>query len=205
MDAELYAKAVDESLPELKAFMPWAHFPQTSDAQFARLVEAQHAYWSGREFLFGIFAEPKHVLVGCIGLHPRLLNSKGLEIGYWVHSGFAGRGIMTTAVRAMIVYGFDYLGLNRIQCGYNSQNHASARINDKCGFKTEATLRHFESVPTEAMRAQGYLGSSDMVMRGLLPDDLPSLSWYEEVRQKLLVLDWQGQSLPSKIEKQVFV
>jgi RimJ/RimL family protein N-acetyltransferase len=195
MDARDYAEAVNDSLPELKAFMPWAHFPQSEASQFRRLVGAQHDYWRGHELIFGIFAEPAHVLVGSIGLHPRLLNGSGLEIGYWSRSAHAGRGIMTTAVRCMVVYGFSYLGLTRIQCGHNAANLASARINDKCGFLVEGQLRNFEDLPTEAMRAAGYQGTTVTVLRGLVPEDVPGLPWYEDVRRELKVFDWQGERL----------
>jgi RimJ/RimL family protein N-acetyltransferase len=196
-DAPNIVEAIDESLTELKQFMPWAHYPQTIESQRIRIVTSIHDYWSGRDNVFGIFGATTNSFLGCSGLHRRTLNSRGLEIGYWIRSSIAGKGLTTAVTRSLIVYGFEYLGLNRIQCCHNAKNIGSARVNDKCNLKIEGTLKNFESQATDEMIQNGWLGSNEIVIRGLCPEDVPNLHWYDEVRSRITVFDWLGQSAVS--------
>jgi RimJ/RimL family protein N-acetyltransferase len=195
MDVPPVVEAIGESLSELRKFMPWSYFPQTIESQRKRIVELIHSYWTGKEYSFGIFSGSTGSFLGCIGLHHRTLNSRGLEIRYWIRSSACGQGLATTVTRSLIVYGFHYLGLSRVQCGYNSNNLASARINDKCNFKIEGTLKNFEMPATEAMRQNGWIGSEEFVMRGLCPEDIHTLDWYAETLKSLTVMDWLGNAV----------
>ena len=50
-------------------------------------------------------------------------------------------GIGTSAKKMMIRFGFEQLGLNKLYFITNEDNHASIRVNEKCGFKLEGRLR----------------------------------------------------------------
>lgn len=62
-------------------------------------------------------------------------------IGYWVGRRYWGRGVATRAVRAIVRYGFDTLGMVRLQAEVYAWNAASARVLEKAGFVREARLR----------------------------------------------------------------
>lgn len=196
-DAPKIVEAVNESLTELKQFMPWSHFPQSIESQRTRIVACIHDYWNGKDYPFGIFGATTNSFIGCAGLHRRTLNTRGLEIGYWIRSSMAGKGLATAVTKSLIVYGFEYLGLNRIQCAHNSNNVGSARVNDKCNFRIEGKLRNFESLPTEEMIQNGWLGSNEIVIRGICPEDVPNLDWYKDANARITVFDWLGQSAES--------
>lgn len=189
--------AIDQSLPQLKSFMPWAHFPQTVESQRARVAASMASYWRGEDCTMGIFAEAsssgREIFVGSAGLHERMLNPLGREIGYWIHSKYAGKGLATLATQCLIAYGFSYLGLTRIQCGHDVKNLASARVNDKCGFRIEGSLRNFDRVPTPDLIKNGWEASGEIVLRALLPQETRQLPWYSEIQDKLEVVDWLGQ------------
>ena len=186
---------IDESLAELRQFMPWAHKPQTVEGQRQRIAGALNQYWRGEDFTLGIFGASSGRFLGGTGLHARSLNSRGLEVGYWIRTAFAGQGIATAVTQALIVYGFDYLRLTRLQCGHDTNNHASARVNDKCGFKIEGTLRKFETASTQEMKANGALASGDIVLRALCQEDLADLRWYEGATKRLTATDWLGAAV----------
>jgi RimJ/RimL family protein N-acetyltransferase len=171
--------------------MPWAHFPQTVDGQRKRIVDNYHKYWAGQDFGFGIFAPDNKKFLGGCGLHPRSLNQQCLEIGYWVRSSVAGQGLCTEVTKALTVYCFSYMGLSRVQCGFDVKNLASQRVNQKCGFKTEGFLREFCPLPN-ALKANavGWDGSGDITITSLLRQDLPNLSWYNDTLGRLKVYDW---------------
>ena len=80
-DAPSIVEGVTESLPELKQFMPWSHFPQTIDSQRQRIIGTIQSYWLGDDYSFGVFGGDSGLFLGAIGFHRRMLNRLGLEIG----------------------------------------------------------------------------------------------------------------------------
>jgi ribosomal-protein-alanine N-acetyltransferase len=79
-------------------------------------------------------------LIGAIGLVLRPQHDKG-EIGYWIGEPFWGRGFATEATGAVIAYGFEILGLNRLFAIHFARNPASGRVLEKNGMRHEGTLR----------------------------------------------------------------
>jgi RimJ/RimL family protein N-acetyltransferase len=56
-------------------------------------------------------------------------------VPYW------GRGYATEAALAVIAFGFEELGLNRIYAQHMASNPASGRVMQKAGMRHEGTLR----------------------------------------------------------------
>lgn len=63
------------------------------------------------------------------------------ELGYWLGKPYWGRGYMTEAVKLMLTFGFEELGLERIFGRCFSRNTASARVMTKAGLKYEGHSR----------------------------------------------------------------
>jgi [ribosomal protein S5]-alanine N-acetyltransferase len=84
-------------------------------------------------------------LIGVCGFSDfKLGKSHRAEIGYWLAKPFWGRGIMTAVVQRVCQYGFEEFGLVKIIAQVRSENMASARVLEKCGFQQEGFLRkHF--------------------------------------------------------------
>ncbi|MGH7002099.1 MAG: GNAT family N-acetyltransferase [Stellaceae bacterium] len=64
-----------------------------------------------------------------------------VEIGYWLGEPFWGRGIATAALMRATIYGFETLGVERIEAGVFDGNSASARVLEKAGYTFEGRLR----------------------------------------------------------------
>ena len=62
-------------------------------------------------------------------------------IGYDLLKEYWGNGYMTEAVKAMINYGFEELGLMRIEATVEPANTASVRVLERAGFQLEGKLR----------------------------------------------------------------
>jgi len=76
---------------------------------------------------------------GGVGIH--LLDDvhrRSAEIGYWLSESCRGRGIATDAVRAIVPVAFGTFDIIRLQAGIFSNNRASMRVLEKCGFIREA-------------------------------------------------------------------
>ncbi|MGN0145539.1 MAG: GNAT family N-acetyltransferase [Clostridium sp.] len=56
------------------------------------------------------------------------------EIGFWLGVPFWGQGLIPEAVRELLHYGFENLGLKKIWCAYFDGNIKSKRVQEKCGF-----------------------------------------------------------------------
>jgi len=75
---------------------------------------------------------------GCIAIFPK---GHIAGIGYWLGRAHWNKGIMTEAVKEIVKYGFNELGLRRIQASTFPQSKASMRVLEKAGFKLEGVLR----------------------------------------------------------------
>lgn len=86
------------------------------------------------------FASDK-TLVGAISL---MLNRKHdrAEMGYWIGKPYWNKGFGGEAAKAMLKYGFEKLGLHRINAHHFKRNQASGRILQKIGMSYEGCLRH---------------------------------------------------------------
>ena len=63
------------------------------------------------------------------------------ELSFWLAVEAWGQGYMTEAVREVVRYGFEDLGLNRLYAYHMLRNPASGRVLEKNGFKQEGLLR----------------------------------------------------------------
>ena len=89
--------------------------------------------------IFGI--EHNHAFCGVIGVIPQKdVYSKSAEIGYWLGEPFWNKGIITTAVKLVVDYGFQELGFIRLFAGVFEYNPASMKVLEKNGFKKEGVF-----------------------------------------------------------------
>lgn len=63
------------------------------------------------------------------------------EMGYWIGKPYWNNGYCTEAARAVVGYGFEVLGLERIYANYMARNPASGRVLTKLGMQQEGYLR----------------------------------------------------------------
>jgi RimJ/RimL family protein N-acetyltransferase len=63
------------------------------------------------------------------------------EATCWALPRARGRGMITTALSAVLRFGFGGLGLERVSYAWAVGNDASARVAEKCGFTVEGTQR----------------------------------------------------------------
>ena len=63
------------------------------------------------------------------------------EIGYVLHPGHWGKGIMKEAINAVVDYGFNVLQLHSIEALLSPENIASSSVLEKTGFVKEGHLK----------------------------------------------------------------
>ncbi len=100
----------------------------------------QEKFEKGEKAEFAIVHRAQGRLIGGVGLSIDMQN-ESTEIGYWIGKPYWGQGYCTEAARAVLEYGFEVLGLNRVHSRHFTRNPASGRVMQKIGMKHEGHLR----------------------------------------------------------------
>ena len=99
---------------------------------------------AGNAWPFFIFADSDQALVGAITLsNVRRGVAETGTLGYWIGQKFAGQGLGTAAVRAMVAWAFEDLNLHRVEAACVPDNAASRRVLEKAGFQLEGRARAY--------------------------------------------------------------
>ncbi len=102
--------------------------------------------------------EPGESIIGAIELRSIDREHAHAELSLWIGRDWWGHHFASEAALAVVRYGFEELGLNRIQAYHMVRNPASGRVMEKIGMKQEGVLRQcvrkwgrFEDVAVRAI------------------------------------------------------
>jgi RimJ/RimL family protein N-acetyltransferase len=138
-EAPALKAAVDGSLEQLRAFMPWAHEEPSTAAEMAELLRGFRAAFDRDEsYFYGAWMDGD--VVGGPGLHRRV-GDAALEIGYWIRAGSTRRGLATEAVSALTRAAFALWDVERVEIHVDPRNAPSLGVARRLGYAEEATLR----------------------------------------------------------------
>ncbi|MCC5894717.1 MAG: GNAT family N-acetyltransferase [Alkalibacterium sp.] len=156
---ELYA-LIDSSRDHLKEWMPWAMYTKDENDVASRTQQSllDFAHQKGMHYVIIV---DDHI-VGSVSLKQFNWTVKSAEIGYWIAPEFQGKGIMTKAVKALLVYGFDYLKLNKLEVWAAAENKRSRSIPERLDFVEEGRRRANEYIDEKYF---------DMILYGLLKSE----------------------------------
>jgi RimJ/RimL family protein N-acetyltransferase len=161
----------DSDVPALVAacqdpdIVRWTRVPAAygeADARFY-LRQRYDAALAGVTAPFAIVHAATDALLGSISLMRFDWPHARGEVGYWLAAPARGRGHATRAVRLICAWGFDALGLERIDLMAATGNPASQHVAERAGFTREAVLRSY---------MEGTYERQDMVAFGLLRGEL---------------------------------
>ena len=169
-DIPLLHEAVRESISEISPWMPWCHPDYSMEDSAAWVLSRDEAWANEVEHSFVITDAETGAFLGAVGLNQFNRDHQFANLGYWVRSSRAGRGVATTATLLTARFGLRKLALQRIEILAAVGNKPSQRVAEKAGAKNEGVLRNRLS-----LRGQPH----DAVMYSLIPSD-PNVS------QKLL-------------------
>jgi len=92
---------------------------------------------------WGIVWKATDALVGTCGFHWWNRQHFRAQIGYDLGQAHWGQGVMAEALRAMLCYGFEEMGLNRVDALVHPENRRSIGLLEKLGFQREGLLREY--------------------------------------------------------------
>jgi RimJ/RimL family protein N-acetyltransferase len=123
----------------------WTQVPAPYSEQDARTFTSEVApsgWTHGTEAIFAVCDATSGAVLGSVGLHlDRGGDDAMAEIGYLCAREARGRGVITQATAAVCRWGFDALGLGRIEWYAEVGNVASRRVAEKVGFVAEGVMR----------------------------------------------------------------
>ena len=155
-DFDAYADFMAD--PDSAEFLGGVQPRSTAWRGFAQIVGA----WQIRGFsMFSVIEKVSDEWIGRVG--PWMPDGwPGTEIAWGTVRSRCNRGYATEAAAAMLAFGFDELGLNRIHAAHLSRNPASGKVMKKAGMVLEGTARQ------DAIKWGRY---EDLVSYGILRED----------------------------------
>lgn len=148
-DAPSVFEAVAQSRPTLTPWMPWANKAHLEPASTMQYITEQimntRSPDTWNNVGLGIFLKDSGAFVGGSGVHDVRRDTASCETGYWIRTGFTGKGYATEACRANISWALrpqtDHgLGLRRVRIFCSKENAASVRVIEKLGIRKELEM-----------------------------------------------------------------
>ena len=136
-DLQQFVAAVQESANTLGAWMSWWK-PDYSEQDAREWFDAcAKEIAAANNYDIGIFLADDSKLVGGISINHIDHANKFGNIGYWVRESMQNCGHCTKAVARIARFGFDELGLMRLEIIVLVDNVPSRRVAEKCGAKLD--------------------------------------------------------------------
>ena len=158
-----FVAAVRASAEVLGRWMPWCHAEYSIDEAKAWLATCQAEWTRGTSYPFLIVEPKSNEVVGSVDINQINRDHNFGNIGYWVSSSHAGRGVATAAVKMVAHFGFTTAGLTRLEIVVLTENAVSRRVAEKAGAKLECIARN---------RLVGWGKSHDAAVYSLTPTDI---------------------------------
>lgn len=122
----------------------WARDELTRSNFRRRLRQYHRELRDDQGYAYLIFSDADSTLVGGLNLsNVRRGVSQTASLGYWIGAPYAGRGLMTDAVRTAVRFAFGVLRVNRLEAACLPTNAASQRVLEKVGFVREGRARRY--------------------------------------------------------------
>lgn len=135
VDMYRYARRED-----VTTYLLWAPHPSIDyTKEYLKYIEARYAV--GEFFDWGVIDRESGHMIGTCGFTSIDAPHNAGEIGYVLNPEFHGRGIATEAAEAVLYFGFEIIGLHRIEAKFMQGNAASLRVMEKLGMSLEGYRR----------------------------------------------------------------
>lgn len=143
-DGAIITQVKAESFDRLRPWFPWAQEVGSveDNESFARQQHA--AFWNRTSVGFKMLLPENGSLIGMIGIHNRSTSPVIWEIGYWLRTGYEGKGYMTEAAQACTRFAFESLKADKIIIRADSRNLPSQNVAKRCGYHYDGTMRWYE-------------------------------------------------------------
>jgi ribosomal-protein-serine acetyltransferase len=161
-DVDALYDAVIESFKELSPWMPWCHENYQKQDSSTFLNSREELWRNDTEYGFALIDIETGLLIGSVGINQINRPYKMANLGYWVRTSRAGRGVASRATILGARFGFEQLNFERIEIMAAVSHLASQRVAEKVGALREGVLRR---------RLWIHDQPQDAVLFSLIPQD----------------------------------
>ena len=134
IDAEdMFDYANREDVTRYLLWNPHPNISYTKD--YLRYIQGRYAL--GDFYDWAIIDKESRRMIGTCGFTRINTDNNSGEIGYVLHPDFWGKGYACEAARCVIDFGFERLGLHRIEARFMKGNEQSLRVMEKLGMRFE--------------------------------------------------------------------
>lgn len=155
--------AIIESVTTVGRWLPWCNSAYSVKEAAEWFVICEQSIAANLSYDLGIFYKSSGELVGSIAINEIRANHKLGNIGYWVRKTAQGKGIAAEAVEAIAEFGFNLLGLVRLEIIAGVDNKASRRVAEKVNATCEGLARNRIILDKQPI---------DAIVYSLIPSDL---------------------------------
>ncbi len=140
-DVAAFFDLVERNRPYLRMY-----FPKTTDAvkdltSSEEFILQKIIQYDRREGYL-LVIEINDQLIGMLSIKEIDWTVPKAEIAYFVDEKFQGKGIVSEAIKTLVSFSFDELGLKKIYARISPENPGSRRVVEKNGFKFEGVFRN---------------------------------------------------------------
>ncbi len=126
--------------PEVTKYLTW---PAHGNLDISRMVLSDWVSHYGEEDYYQWAIELKDLgqPIGSISVVSKNDRAELVHIGYCIGKAWWHRGYTSEALKAVLDFFFDQVGVNRVETRHDPNNPNSGKVMEKCGMKFEGTLR----------------------------------------------------------------
>ena len=125
---------------EVTKYMTWHTHQDKSETE--EILKRWVSFYSDIKFYhWGIELKEEKLLIGSISSVIFEENTKTVEVGYCISRKYWNQGLTSEALRRIIEYFFDSVGVNVVRATFDTRNIASRKVMEKCGMTFEGVKR----------------------------------------------------------------
>jgi len=152
-------KYQDRDVQDIVAYSSEADFWLARNVDWEPTEEGVRAYYEPRRDIYPesypawlnlvIELKTESKVIGNVGIGVKNREQGQAEVGWLLGCRYQGRGIATEAVRALVGFGFEAMGLHRTYARTGRLNVRSWRLMERIGMRREAHFRQSHQVEGE--------------------------------------------------------
>ena len=126
--------------PEVTKYLLWSPH-KSPDYTRSYLEYLAGRYRLGQHYEWAMVSKADGHMIGTCGFSRIECPQNAAEIGYVLNPAYRGQGLVAEAAERVLRFGFDVLGLHRVEARYMVGNDASRRVMEKLGMQFEGVRR----------------------------------------------------------------
>ncbi len=127
-------------LSEVTRYLLWNPHP-SPDYTRNYIMSIQKCYKSGEYFDYAVILKCEQKMIGTCGFTKIDADNNSAEVGYVLNPAYHKKGYATEALIALMRFGINDMGINRIEAKYMVGNDESRKVMERCGMRFEGIHR----------------------------------------------------------------